>query len=120
MGNITAQTTESLNAVRLVQSFNNEALETQKLDTAAGMLLKARQKSFSLLAHSNTSMVFFSNITNLVIIVVGGILIAYQQMQISDLVAFLLYVSIFVRPILRLNALAEVYQKGYAGIKLMP
>lgn len=117
VGNITAQTTESLNAVRLVQSFNNEAVETQRLGGAADKLLKARQKSFSLLAHSNTSMVFFSNITNLVIIVVGGILIAYQQMQISDLIAFLLYVSIFVRPILRLNALAEVYQKGYASFQ---
>lgn len=117
VGNITAQTTESLNAVRLVQSFNNEDVETKRLDVAADKLLKARGKSFSLLAHSNTSMVFFSNITNLVIIVVGGILIAYQQMQISDLIAFLLYVSIFVRPILRLNALAEVYQKGYASFQ---
>ena len=36
-------------------------------------------------------------------------------MQISDLVAFLLYVSIFIRPILRLTALAESYQKGMAG-----
>lgn len=117
VGNITAQTTESLNAVRLVQSFNNEDVETKRLDSAADKLLKARGKSFSLLAHSNTSMVFFSNITNLVIIVIGGILIAYQQMQISDLIAFLLYVSIFVRPILRLNALAEVYQKGYASFQ---
>lgn len=117
VGNITAQTTESLNAVRLVQSFNNEDVETKRLDVAADKLLKARGKSFSLLAHSNTSMVFFSNITNLVIIVVGGILIAYQQTQISDLIAFLLYVSIFVRPILRLNALAEVYQKGYASFQ---
>lgn len=117
VGNITAQTTESLNAVRLVQSFNNEDVETKRLDGAADKLLKARGKSFSLLAHSNTSMVFFSNITNLVIIVIGGILIAYQQMQISDLIAFLLYVSIFVRPILRLNALAEVYQKGYASFQ---
>ena len=117
IGNITAQTTESLNAVRLVQSFNNESLEVKKLDAAARLLLAARKKSFGLLAHSNTSMVFFSNVTNLVIIVAGGILITYGKMQMSDLVAFLLYVSIFVRPILRLNALAEVYQKGYAGFQ---
>ena len=60
-------------------------------------------------------MVFFSNITNLTIIVAGGVLITYGQMEFSDLVAFLLYVSIFIRPILRLNALAEVYQKGIAS-----
>lgn len=117
IGNITAQTTESLNAVRLVQSFNNEDLELEKLDKVAKSLLAARKKSFSLLAHSNTSMVFFSNITNLVIIVAGGILMYCGKMQISDLVAFLLYVSIFVRPILRLNALAEVYQKGVASFQ---
>lgn len=115
VGNITAQVTESLNAVRLVQSFNNEDLEVSKLAKVGEMLLAARQKSFTLLSHVNTSMVFFSNITNLVIIVAGGILIALGKMHFSDLVAFLLYVSIFVRPILRLNALAEVYQKGIAS-----
>lgn len=112
VGNITAQVTESLNAVRLVQSFNNEEHECEKLDGVAAKLLAARKKSFTILSHSNTSMVFFSNITNLVIIVAGGILITYGKMGFSDLIAFLLYVSIFVRPILRLNALAEVYQKG--------
>lgn len=112
VGNITAQVTESLNAVRLVQSFNNEALEGNKLARAAKKLLTARETSFKILGHSNTSMVFFSNMTNLVIIVAGGILVTYGRMSFSDLVAFLLYVSIFVRPVLRLNALAEVYQKG--------
>lgn len=115
VGNLTAQTTESLNAVRLIQSFNNEKLECSRLNVVADKLLAARKKSFDLLGHSNTSMVFFSNITNLVIVVAGGILITIDQMQMSDLVAFLLYVSIFVRPILRLNALAETYQKGIAS-----
>ncbi len=115
VGNLTAQTTESLNAVRLVQSFNNEELECSKLDAVAAKLLEARKKSFKLLSHSNTSMVLFSNITNLSIIVVGGVLITLERMDISDLIAFLLYVSIFVRPVLRLNALAESYQKGIAS-----
>lgn len=117
VGNITAHTTESLNAIRLVQSFNNEKLELKRLNDVAEKLLLSRIKSFKLLAHSNTSMVFFSNITNLAIIIIGGILITYKKMEISDLIAFLLYVSIFVRPILRLNALAEVYQKGYASFQ---
>ena len=46
VGNITAQTTESLNAVRLVQSFNNEALETSKMDMVAAKLLAARKNPF--------------------------------------------------------------------------
>lgn len=117
VGNITAQTMESLNAIRLVQAFNNQALEEERLENAAKRLLEARRESFKLLGHSNTSMVFFSNITNLVIIIAGGVLITLNKLQLSDLIAFLLYVSIFVRPILRLNTLAEVYQKGLASFQ---
>ena len=115
IGNISAQVTESLNAVRLVQSFNNEALEDKRLAALSHRLVHCRWRSFRLLAHTNVSMVFFTNIINLAIIVVGGVLIYSGEMAASDLVAFLLYVAIFVRPVLRLNALAEVYQKGLAG-----
>ncbi len=115
VGNLTAQTNESLNAIRLVKSFNNEEWEEKRLDTNAQALLQARKTSFDLLSRLNSNAVLFSNVTNLVIIVVGGVMIAYGEMKISDLVAFLLYVSIFIRPILRLTALAESYQKGMAG-----
>lgn len=115
VGNMNAQTTESLNAIRLVQSFTNENAELSKLDKACEKLLAARKRSFELLGHSNVSMVFFSNVTNLVIIVMGSMMIAYDKMTISDLVTFLIYVSVFIRPVLRLNALVDVYQKGVAG-----
>lgn len=115
VGNLTAQTNESLNAIRLVKSFNNEYWEERRLQKNAQDLLEARKASFDLLAKLNSNAVLFSNVTNLVIIVVGGVFISYNKMLISDLVAFLLYVSIFIRPILRLTALAESYQKGMAG-----
>lgn len=115
VGNLIAQTNESLNAIRLVKSFNNEEWEEKRLDKNGQALLQARKTSFDLLSRLNSNAVLFSNVTNLVIIVVGGAMIAYGKMQISDLVAFLLYVSIFIRPILRLTALAESYQKGMAG-----
>ncbi|MDO4178801.1 MAG: ABC transporter ATP-binding protein [Phascolarctobacterium sp.] len=114
-GNISAFTTESLSAIRVVQAFDNVNLETSKLDEHADNLLKARQKNFSLLGHSNSAMVFFTNITNLVIIVIGGYLIAIDEMSMADLITFILYVSVFVRPVLRLNALADLCQKGMAS-----
>lgn len=115
VGNMNAQTTESLNAIRLVQSFTNEEAELDKLDASCERLLYARKRSFELLGHSNVSMVFFSNVTNLVIIVVGSMMIAYDMMQVSDLVTFLIYVAVFIRPVLRLNALVDIWQKGVAG-----
>jgi len=115
VADINAQATESLQAVRMVQSFTNEAAEVVKMHKLGDELIAASKRGFELLGHSNTSMVFFSNITNLVIVVMGSILIAYGKMQISDLITFLLYVAVFIRPVLRLNALADMYQKGAAS-----
>ena len=115
VGNISGCVAESLSAVRLAQAFTNEDLEAQRLAKEAEILLAYRKKNFQLLAHSHVSMVFFTNVINLAIICAGGVLIYTSGMKMSDLVAFLLYVAIFVRPVLRLNALAEVYQKGVAG-----
>ncbi len=112
VGNMTAHVTESLNAIRLVQSFNNQDIEDARLHKVQHKLLHARKHSFDLLSHSNVAMAFFSNITNLAIVVAGGVLISLDKMQFSDLVTFLLYVSIFIRPVLRLNVLAESYQKA--------
>ncbi len=117
VGNMTAQVTESLNAIRLVQSFNNQAIEDARLNKVQHNLLHARKRSFDLLSHSNVAMAFFSNITNLAIVVAGGVLIALDEMQFSDLVTFLLYVSIFIRPVLRLNVLAESYQKAVTSFQ---
>lgn len=115
VGSLNAQATESLQAVRVVQSFTNEAAEEAKLKRLGEELIVASRRGFELLGHSNTSMVFFSNITNLVIVVMGSVLIAYGKMQMSDLITFLLYVAVFIRPVLRLNALADMYQKGAAS-----
>ena len=77
VGNLTAQTNESLNAIRLVKSFNNEEWEEKRLDKNGQALLQARKTSFDLLSRLNSNAVLFSNVTNLVIIVVGGAMIAY-------------------------------------------
>lgn len=42
-------------------------------------------------------------------------MITNGELQLSDFVAFLLYVNIFMRPVDRLTILAEVYQRGMAG-----
>ena len=42
-------------------------------------------------------------------------MIAGGTLTVSDFVAFLLYVNIFMRPVFRLTILAEVYQRGMAG-----
>ena len=49
------------------------------------------------------------------VILAGGWMINEGTLALSDFVAFLLYVNIFMRPVFRLTILAEVYQRGMAG-----
>ena len=50
---------------------------------------------------------FFSNAINLTIIVVGAVLMMNDLMTMSDLVAFLMYLMLFLRPIMQLTSLTE-------------
>lgn len=116
-GNLNTRVAESLNAIRLVKIFHNETLEAEKLLTAGRELLTAQQKSFGIVGTMNGSLVLFSNTTNLVIIVLGGLLTANGQMRLSDLVTFLLYMMIFMKPVFQLTMLTEAYQRGMAGFR---
>ncbi len=116
-GNLSGKATESLNAVRLVKAFNNEDLENKKLDEAGKSLLKVQKKTFRIVGRMNGSLVFFSNITNLIIVVLGGAMTAMGKMEPADLIAFLLYMMVFMRPVFQLTMLTEVYQRGMAGYR---
>ena len=71
--------------------------------------------SYRLVGYFSGSINFFTNFINVVVILAGGWMITKGELRLSDFVAFLLYVNIFMRPVFRLTILAEVYQRGMAG-----
>lgn len=117
MGLVSSQAMESLNAIRLVQSFCNEAVELQKFVAASDKLRRAQQRTFMFEAYLTSSVIFFSNLTNLVIIAAGSFFIMLGVMSLGDLVAFLMYLMVFIRPIMQLTMLTERYQRGLAGYR---
>lgn len=62
-------------------------------------------------------MIFFSNFINVAILVVGGLLINQGLMSFGELVAFFLYVGLFMKPLMQLLGFIQVYQRGMAGFK---
>ena len=117
MGAVSAQAMESLNAIRLVQSFVNEGLELRKFVRASDSLRRAQQRTFMFEAYLTSGVIFFSNLTNLVIIAAGSFFIMAGVMKLGDLVAFLMYLMVFIRPIMQLTMLTERYQRGLAGYR---
>lgn len=114
-GHVSSQAMEDLSAIRLIQSFCNEKLEEKKFFSASFRLMQAQLQTFRFEAYLTSSVIFFSNITHLAIIGVGAYFIMQRQMVLGDLVAFLMYLMLLMRPIMQLTMLTERYQRGMAG-----
>lgn len=116
-GEITAKAEESLGGIRLVKAFAQEEYELARFMEKSLDFLETRQRSYKILAYFSGSVNFFTNITNLLILACGGLLIAKDKLSLSDFVAFLLYVNLFMKPLLRLTVFTEMYQRGMAGFQ---
>lgn len=116
-GEITARAEESLGGIRLVKAFAQEEYELARFMEKSLDFLETRRKSYKILAYFSGSINFFTNITNLLILACGGLLIAKDKLSLSDFVAFLLYVNLFMKPLLRLTVFTEMYQRGMAGFQ---
>lgn len=114
-GDLSGQIAESLNGIRLVKVFAGERAELEKMMRSGENLLDVQDDSFRTVGKMHGGMDFFSQTTNLIIIVVGGLFISAGKMTISDLVAFLLYMMACMRPVFQLMMLTETYQRGMAG-----
>ena len=114
-GEVSAQAEEALSGIRLVKAFANEPLELERFMRKSNELMRVRNESFGILSYFNGTITFFTNITNLVVLVCGGVMVADGQLALSDFVAFFLYVNIFMKPVFRLLMFTEMYQRGMAG-----
>lgn len=116
-GEVSARVEESLSGIRLVKAFAKEDFELARFSAKSEELRETRFASNKLIAYFSGSINFFTNFINVVVILAGGWMIHEGTLLLSDFVAFLLYVNIFMKPVFRLTILAEVYQRGMAGFQ---
>ncbi len=117
MGEVTAKAAESINGVRLIKAFAGERSDMAQFMEKADAYLATSKKSFKITSYFVGSMIFFSNFINVAILVVGGLLINKGLMSFGELVAFFLYVGLFMKPLMQLLGFIQVYQRGMAGFK---
>lgn len=117
MGEVTAKAAESINGVRLIKAFAGERSDMTQFMEKADAYLATCKKSFKFKSYFIGSMIFFSNFINVAILVVGGLLINKGLMSFGELVAFFLYVGLFMKPLMQLLGFSEIYQRGMAGFK---
>lgn len=114
---INAQIEDNLSGIRVVKSFANEDIENDKFKEGNDGFLAAKKNSYRYMGSFQAGVGVFTTLIQVSVIITGGILIAYQRVDISDLITFLLYISVFTEPIRTLVDFTEQFQNGYSGFE---
>ena len=117
MGSLSAVCAESFSAIRVIQAFGSEKRLFRHFEGASRNLCQAQQRTNLLEAYLMSTILFFTNLNNLVIIAAGSYFIIHGAMAVADLVVFLMYLMLFIRPIMQLTVLTERYQRSMAGFR---
>lgn len=114
---INAQIEDNLSGIRVVKSFANEEMENEKFYQGNMGFLSAKKNSYHYMGSFNAGMGAFMTLIQVCVILAGIVLIAYGKVDISDLVTFLLYISVFTEPVKTLIDFTEQFQNGYTGFE---
>ncbi len=112
---LNAKLQDNFSGMHEVQSFGQEEYETGQISAQAGAFTKAMLHALNLSAVFHPGVEFLSSIGSVIVVGVGGLLAFHRGLAVSDIVAFLLYLSLFYTPISGLARLLEEVQQAYAG-----
>lgn len=119
LGNFSAGIEASVGGIREVQAYVNEDFEGKQFNKLNHAYRKTRLLFFKVIGFSHSLNYFFIRLISLVALFFGAYYSIQGEITYGELVAFILFSNVFVRPIERINFMIESYPKGIAGFKRM-
>ena len=116
---VNSQLQDSLGGMRVVKSFANEETERAKFRAANDRYLESKVNQYHAMGAYQATSACMTAVHYLTIVLLGGYLVANNQMTAVDLATFALYISLFTSPIETLVNSTETFQKAIAGFRRM-
>ena len=116
-GEISAQINSSLSGMQLTKAFDNEKYEIENFKDINNKLKNARLKQVKEIGFFHSTMNYLINITNLILLIVGGLMFINKKIDSADLIMFFLYVNFLVSPITKLSNTVETTQHAWSGFE---
>lgn len=117
IADVNARVEDSVSGIRVVKAFGNEGYEIERFRRNNAGLRRAKLRAYLAISLSSSGMYMLNRLIILIVLVTGGWFAFNGRITHGELVAFLLYVQVFLRPIDKINALMEMYPKGMAGFR---
>ena len=106
---------DNLTGIKEIQAFNQQKTESKRVGLLAKEYSNQMVGALRLSSIYHPSIQFITFIGTVLIITVGGYFAAGGRMPIEDIVAFVLYISLFYAPITTLARINEDVQTALAG-----
>ena len=114
---INAAVEGGVSGARTVKAFANESVEMEKFRISNERFKKSKRVYYRWFGMFNSATEFTVAAMRVVVFALGGYYIMRGRMDLADLVAFSLYVSIFTSPIRKLIFFVEQFETGRAGFE---
>lgn len=114
---INGQIEDNFSGIRVVKSFANEDVENGKFKVGNDGFLSSKKNNYRYMGLFQAGIQAFNTLITVCVIIIGCVLIAKDNLNVSDFVTFLLYINVFTDPIKTLVDFTEMFQNGYTGFE---
>ena len=117
MAKINASLESSISGIRVTKAFTNTQKEEEKFEVSNESFVKARSSAFNAMGKFFASSQFITDVFNIIVLLVGGIFLYNDFIDIADYSSFIISVNMFFTPINQLINFVEQFQNGTTGFK---
>lgn len=115
MGELNAKLQDNLSGLHEIQSFGQEEFESGLVNKKNYEQVRAMLRALRASAVFHPCVEFLSSVGTVLVVFFGGLLAYKGQLSVEDIVAFVLYLSLFYAPVSGLANLLENLQQSLAG-----
>lgn len=117
VGSFNARIEENVGGIRVVQAFANVEHERSLSAEDDQRYRRTRLDAYRLMAASTSLSYFGMRLTQMAVMIAGAYHVLVGDLSAGGFVGFLLLVTVFFRPIEKINSVIETYPKGIAGFR---
>ena len=115
MGELNARLQDNLSGIHEIQSFCQEDYENGRVQEKNYSQVRAMLRALRASAAFHPSVEFLSSAGTVLVVFFGGLMAYRNLLSVEDIVAFVLYLSLFYTPVSGLATLLENLQQSLAG-----
>ena len=115
LGGLSAQLQDNFSGIQEIQTFGQQERAAERIQTKARTFTESMLHALNLSAVFHPSVEFITGMGTVIVVGFGGYMAYLKQVDVGDIVAFMLYLSLFYAPITSLANLLESMQQAMAG-----